>query len=147
MTKRSLLLVGLAAVALVVGSVLTLSSVEPRKTGFSIQVTEPVDVPLAAKAENSCWFKVKNRSSRTSEVTKWEAVASSGAKTERLGDLLIVSGAMEPAVQGEHFYGCSLFQYTQGSPVVVSVKTAATPLRTDSLIPYGFSLDGKKQLQ
>jgi len=140
-------MVGLAVIVLVVGSVLTLSSVESTRTGYTMQTLEPVDAQLAGKAQNSCWFKVKNRSSRATEVRLWESVTSSGAKTERLGDLLIVSGAMEPAVQGDHFYGCSLFQYTQGSPVVVSAKTSSAPLRTDSLIPFGFSPDGKKQQQ
>jgi len=40
-----------------------------------------------------------------------------------------------------------LFQYTQGSPVVMTAKTSPAPVRTDNLIPYGFSEDGKKQQQ
>ena len=147
MTKRTLVMVGLGAMALVVASVLTLSSVEPTRAGYTMQTMEPVDAPLASKAENSCWFKVKNRSSRTDEVRQWEAVSSSGAKTERLGDLLIVTGAMQPGVREDHFYGCSLFQYTQGSPVVMTAKASPAPVRTDNLIPYGFSADGKKQQQ
>lgn len=147
MTTRTLVMVGLGAIVLVVASVLTLSSVEPKRTGYTMQALEPVDAPLAAKAENSCWFKVKNRSSRAEEVRQWDAVSSSGAKTERLGELLIVTGAMQPGVHEDHFYGCSLFQYTQGSPVVMTAKTAPAPVRTDNLIPYGFSADGKKQQQ
>jgi len=134
-------------VALVVGSVIAISRAEPRAPGPAVQSTEPVDPQLAAKAKDSCWFKVKNRSSRTDEVRQWEAVSSTGAKTERLGELLIVTGAIEPSVRDDHFYGCSLFQYTEGSPVVMTAMSAPSPIRAHNVIPYGFSEDGKKQQQ
>ncbi|HUR33814.1 MAG TPA: hypothetical protein VM032_08460 [Vicinamibacterales bacterium] len=148
MTKRTLaVLVGIGVVALAAGSMLATTGTRVRPTAFSVQTLEPVDAQLAAKAEDSCWFKVKSRSGRATEVRQWEAVSSTGAKAERLGELLIVTGAMEPAVRDDHFYGCSLFQYNQGSPVVMSAITSPTPVRPDNVIPFGFSPDGKKQQQ
>lgn len=119
----------------------------PRESRVTMQTLEPVPEQLAAKAENSCWFKVKNRSSRTSEVRLWSSVSSTGAKTGRLGELLIVTGAMEPPVGDDHFYGCSLFEYTEGSPVVMTATTSSAPVRADNVIPFGFSHDGKKLQQ
>ncbi len=132
---------------LAVVSAIAISRVESRTPGVSVQASEPVDSQLAAKAKDSCWFKVKNRSSRSTEVRQWESVTSTGATTERLGELLIVTGAMEPAVRDDHFYGCSLFQYTQGSPVVMTATTSPSPIRAHNVIPFGFSEDGKKQQQ
>jgi hypothetical protein len=147
-TKRTRLLVGLAIVALVAGSVIAYTVAGPRiAPDTSVQTTEPVDPQLAAKAKDSCWFKVKNRSSRSSEVRQWEAVSSTGANTERLGELLIVTGAIEPSVRDDRFYGCSLFQYTEGSPVVMTATTSPSPIRAHNVIPFGFSEDGKKQQQ
>ena len=146
-TRRIAVLVGLGMVALAVVSAIAISRVESRTPGVSVQASEPVDSQLAAKAKDSCWFKVKNRSSRSTEVRQWESVTSTGATTERLGELLIVTGAMEPAVRDDHFYGCSLFQYTQGSPVVMTATTSPSPIRAHNVIPFGFSEDGKKQQQ
>lgn len=109
-----------------------------------MRTLEPVSDPLAAKAQDSCWFKVRNRSSRSEERRQWSSVSSSGAKTEKLGELLIVTGAMEPPVGEDHFYGCSLYQYTEGSPLVMTVKTSPVPVRVDNIIPFGFSEDGRK---
>jgi hypothetical protein len=106
---------------------------------------QPVEAPLAAKAQAGCWFKVKNRSGRAEQVRQWQSVTSIGAHTVRLGDLLVVTGAIEPMVADDHFYGCSLFEYTPGSPVVISVVASAAPVRVDAVIPYGFSADGRKQ--
>src|SRR4051794_19325307 len=146
-TKRIALLVGLGMVALAVVSAIAISRVEPRTPGASVQATEAVDPQLAAKAKDSCWFKVKNRSSRSSEVRQWESVSSTGANTERLGELLIVTGAIQPSVRDDSFYGCSLFQYTEGSPVVMTATTSPSPVRAHNVIPFGFSEDGKKQQQ
>src|SRR5207237_1415917 len=84
-TKRTGLLVGLVLVALIAASAVGYSIVRSRTAEGTVQTVEPVDAQLAAKAESSCWFKVKNRSSRTDEVRQWESVVSTGAKTERLG--------------------------------------------------------------
>jgi len=141
-------MVGLAMVALVLASVVAFSMAERRTPpGTTVQTIEPVDPQLAAKAKDSCWFKVKNRSSRSDEVRQWGAVSSTGANTERLGELLIVTGAIEPSVRDDHFYGCSLFQYTQGSPVVMTATSSPSPVRAHNVIPFGFSEDGKKQQQ
>jgi hypothetical protein len=137
-------MVGLVVVALVVGSFVVRSAPKPRTSGITMQVMEPVSEQLAGKAQDSCWFKVKNRSGRTAEVNQWNSVTSAGSKTEKLGELLIVTGAMEPAVRDDHYYGCSLFQYTEGSPVVMSATTSPAPVRADTVIPFGFSRDGKK---
>ena len=144
-TKRTGLLVGLVLVALIVASAVGYSIVRSRTAEATVQTVEPVDAQLAAKAESSCWFKVKNRSSRTDEVRQWESVVSTGAKTERLGELLIVTGAIEPPVRDDHFYGCSLFQYTEGSPVVMTATSASSPVRPANVVPFGFSEDGHKQ--
>jgi hypothetical protein len=135
-----------------IGIVVTLSllmvncgSKAQSSSGVTFHTLQPVDAPLAEKAQNSCWFKVKNRSSRSEEVRQWASVSSTGAKTERLGELLIVTGAMEPPVHEDHFYGCSLFEYTQGSPVVMTAVTSPRPVGADRLIPFGFSEDGTKQ--
>ena len=142
MTKQTMVVVALCVGA---GSVVTMSSVKPRTAAVTAQAVAPVDAALAAKAESSCWFKVRNRSDRAEEVKQWRSVTSLGAKAERHGDLVIVSGAMEPAVRDARFYGCSLFEYTEGSPVVMTVKTSSGPLGAANLVPFGFSADGKKQ--
>ena len=146
-TRRIAVLVGLGMVALVVGSAIAISMAQPRTPDVTVQTVEPLDPQLAAKAKDSCWFKVKNRSGRGEEVRQWESVSSTGATTERLGELLIVTGAIEPSVRDDHFYGCSLFQYTQGSPVVMTAMSSPSPVRAHNVIPFGFSEDGKKQQQ
>ena len=111
------------------------------------QTVQPVDDAVATKAQTSCWFKVANHSSESAEVRLWKASSSVGATTGRLGDLLIVSGAMEPAVRDARYYGCSLFEYTPGVPVVLTATTNPMPVRADSVIPYGFAKNGKKELK
>jgi len=145
MTRRALVLLGLGVTVVAVAVVIATCVQTPRQGGFTMQRMEPVDEQLAAKAQDSCWFKVKNKSGRTEEVRQWSSVTSTGAQTERLGELLIVAGAMTPAVHDHHFYGCSLFEYTHGSPVVMTATTSATPVGVDNVIPYGFSRDEKKQ--
>jgi hypothetical protein len=112
-----------------------------------MQQMQPVSEELAAKAQSGCWFKVKNRSSKSEEVRLWNAATSMGSRTERLGELLIVTGALNPPVHEARYYGCSLFEYTPGSPVVMTATAGSNPIRADSLIPYGFSKDGHKELK
>jgi hypothetical protein len=141
-------MVGLVVAALVVGSLMLHSADhKPSARGISMQALEPVDAHLAAKAQASCWFKVKNRSSRAEAVRQWNSVTSAGAKTQKLGELLIVTGAIEPSVKDDHFYGCSLYQYTEGSPLAMSAMTSSAPVRADTVIPFGFSSDGRKLQQ
>ena len=65
MSKGIVAAVGLVVAALLVGSLLLHSAGDkPSATGISMQALEPVDEHLAAKAQASCWFKVRNRSSR-----------------------------------------------------------------------------------
>ena len=132
---------------MIVGAIVTRPSFEPRGSTFTLQTLESVDGRLAAKAEDSCWFKIKSQSAPAGEVNQWRTAAFTGVKTQRLGELLIVTGALEPGVRDDHFYGCSLFEYTQGTPVVMTAKTSPNPVRAGSVVPYGFSEDGKKQLQ
>ena len=113
----------------------------------TLQALEPVDDAVAKKAQSSCWFKVANRATDREEVRLWKASSSVGAKTGRLGDLLIVSGAMEPAVGEARYYGCSLFEYHPGVPVVMMAKAAPAPVRADTVIPFGFGTDGRKNLK
>src|SRR5689334_20339418 len=115
--------------------------------GTTLQTLGPVDEEVAKKAQTSCWFKVTNRSSNSEEVRLWKASASVGATTGRLGDLLIVSGAMEPPVRDARYYGCSLFEYQPGVPVVMTATAAPIPVRADSVIPFGFGKDGRKNLK
>ena len=143
MTRQTAVVVGLGTVALVVAFVFASPTVtSPKAADLSMQ---PLDPAVAAKAEDSCWFKVKNKSGKAAEVKQWAAVSPNGATTERLGELLIVTGAMTPAVHDARFYGCSLFEYTKGSPVVMTATTASGPVRPDMVVPFGFSKDGMKQ--
>lgn len=143
MTRQTAVVGGLGAVALVVASVFASpTDKSPKPADVSMQ---PVDPAVAAKAEDSCWFKVKSRSGKAAEVKQWAGVSPNGASTERLGELLIVTGAMAPAVHDASFYGCSLFEYTKGSPVVMTATTATGPVRPDMVVPFGFSKDGMKQ--
>jgi hypothetical protein len=137
--------VAVVAVAVAIASLTVRSMSMPRRGTVSFQSTQPVDAKLAAKAQDSCWFKVKNRSSRADQVRQWDAVSSYGARAERLGDLVIVTGAIQPAVHDDAFYGCSLFEYTEGSPVVMTVSTSSSPVRVESVLPFGFGEDGRKQ--
>jgi hypothetical protein len=108
---------------------------------------QPVDDAVATSAQASCWFRVANKSSESAEVRLWQASSSVGATTVRLGDLLIVSGAMEPAVRDARYYGCSLVEYASGVPAVLAVTTNPNPVRADMVIPYGFAKNGKKELK
>ena len=145
MTGRMVVLGVVVAAALTIGYLTVRSLPASQSSTAASRQPQPVDAPLAAKAQASCWFKVKNRSSRADQVRQWQSVTSIGAQSVRLGDLLVVTGAVEPMVGDDHFYGCSLFEYTPGSPVVMSVVASATPIRVDAVIPYGFSADGRKQ--
>ncbi len=142
MTRQTAVVMGLGAVALVVASVFASPT---DKAPVADLTMHPVDAALAAKAEDSCWFKVKNRSGKAAEVKQWAAVSPNGAHTERLGELLIVTGAMWPAVRDDRFYGCSLFEYTAGSPLVMTAMSSPNPVRADTVVPFGFSKDGTKQ--
>lgn len=113
----------------------------------TMQTLQPVDEALALKAQANCWFKVKNRTGRSEEVRLWNASSSVGAKTERLGELLIVSGAIEPAVRDDRYYACSLYEYTPGSPVVMKATSTTLPETASGVVPYGFSKDGRKEIK
>jgi hypothetical protein len=123
------------------------SGIGANSGGATLQTLRPVDEDVAKKAQTSCWFKVTNRSSEREEARLWEASSSVGATTGRLGDLLIVSGAIEPAVRDARYYGCSLFEYRHGVPVVMMATAAPMPVRADSVIPFGFAKDGRKNLK
>jgi len=138
-------LVVLTAIVVVAGAAIVRSMSGAGTKGFALQGMQAVDAQLAAKAEESCWFKVKNRSSKSAEVRLWEAASSAGAKTERLGELLIVTGGLNQPVHDDRYYGCSLYEYTAGSPVVMTAIASPSPVRTDRLIPFGFTPDGHKQ--
>ncbi len=144
MTRQTAVVVGLGTVALVVASVFASATADKSPTSAEVSM-QPIDPAVAAKAEDSCWFKVRSRSGKTAEVKLWAAVSPNGASTERLGQLLIVTGAMEPAVRDDRFYGCSLFEYTAGSPMVMTAVTSPSPVRPDTVVPFGFSKDGMKQ--
>lgn len=144
MTRQTAVVLGLGAVALVVASVFASPTDKTPKADVTMQALDPA---VAAKAEASCWFKVKSRSGKAAEVRQWSAATPAGVRTERLGELLIVTGAMEPAVHDDRFFGCSLFEYTKGSPVVMNALSSPVPVRPDTVVPYGFSKDGMKELR
>jgi hypothetical protein len=123
------------------------SGIGANSDGATLQTLGPVDEEVAKKAQTSCWFKVTNRSSEREEVRLWKASSSVGATTGRLGDLLIVSGAIEPAVRDARYYGCSLFEYQPGVPVVMMAIATPMPVRADIVIPFGFAKDGRKNLK
>ncbi len=149
MTMGTLNVVRLGAVALVSGALFVACGFGSASKGGAgtMQQMQPVSEELAAKAQSGCWFKVKNRSSKSEEVRLWNAATSMGSRTERLGELLIVTGALNPPVHDQRYYGCSLFEYTEGSPVVMTAIASGNPVRADNLIPYGFSKDGHKELK
>lgn len=143
MTRQTAVVVGLGAVALVVASVFASpTDKSPKSADVSMQ---PLDPAVAAKAEDSCWFKIKHKSGKAAEVKQWAAVSANGTSTERLGEFLVVTGAMIPAVHDARFYGCALFEYTKGSPVVMTTTTAPAPVRPGMVVPFGFSNDGMQQ--
>ena len=149
MMTRTPNVVGLGLVALLAGFGLLgcgpATSADSSST--TTQTVRPVDEALALKAQANCWFKVKNRTSRSEEVRLWNASSSVGAKTERMGELLIVTGALEPAVRDDKYYACSLFEYTRGSPVVMKATSTALPAPIDGVVPYGFTKEGRKELK
>lgn len=149
MTNGTLNVVRLGSVALVAGVLFVGCGLGDRssKGAGTMQEMTAVSEELAAKAQGGCWFKVKNRSSKSEEVRLWNAATSLGSRIERLGELIIVTGALQPPVHDARYYGCSLFEYTPGSPVVMTATASANPVRADSLIPYGFSKDGHKELK
>jgi hypothetical protein len=141
--------VGFGLVALLAGFGLVGCGQRPSADSSSTttQTLRPVDEALALKAQDNCWFKVKNRTSRSEEVHLWNASSSVGAKTARMGELLIVTGGMEPAVRDDRYYACALFEYRPGSPVVMKATSTPLPATIDSVVPYGFSKDGRKELK
>src|SRR4051812_17250988 len=126
MTRGAKVVAGIAGVGLAVGIAAAVSSRASHPTSSDSQSNStPVDQELAAKAQEHCWFSVKSHYTRTDATRDWGGLSSSGARTDRLGDLLIVIGAIQPSVGDDRFYGCALFQYTEGSPVVMTTKTSA----------------------
>jgi hypothetical protein len=123
------------------------STISAHGSSTTGQTLQPVDEALAQKAQANCWFKVKNRTSRSEEVRLWNASHSVNPKTERMGELLIVTGGMDSAVHDDLYYACSLFEYTPGSPVVMKATSTPLPATIDNVIPYGFSKDGRKELK
>ena len=138
---------GLLVLLAATGLVGCRSDISGNSGGATLQTLRPVDDNVAQKAQTSCWFKVTNRSSNREDVQLWKASSSVGATTGRLGDLLIVSGAMQPAVHDARYYGCSLFEYQPGVPVVMTATSSPTPVRADNVIPFGFDKDGRKNLK
>jgi len=134
-------------IAVVVLAAVMFTSRDASTASLGADAARPVTEAVASRAQGSCWFKVQNRSSRSDQVSQWRTVSATGARTERIGDLLIVTGGIQPGVRGDHFYGCSLYEYTEGSPVVMSATSAPGPVRPDTLIPYGFSPQGRKLQQ
>jgi hypothetical protein len=140
---RPLLFVIGVVLAVAIG-VWTFADTSSQQTTAKPQPPTPVDAVLSTKAQEHCWFSVKSRSNIAKVAAGGTALSSAGAGAERMGDLILVTGAIEPAVGDNRFYGCALYEYTEGSPVVVSSTTSSSLPRADALIPPGFARDGKK---
>ena len=140
---RLIVLIGGVAVVVAV-AIVTFGQQPARRTNVNPQHPTPVDAALAAKAHDHCWYSVKSQSNFAKAAANGPPPSSMGGGAQRLGDLILVTGAIEPAVGDDRFFGCALFEYTEGSPVVVSSKTSTSPPRADTLIPLGFTSDGKK---
>jgi hypothetical protein len=136
--SRTLMLLG-ALVPAIVGAVV-FADRSDRPAGSIQHVVGP---ELAVKAQEHCWFSAKSRLTRGKSSSS--AVTSAGSMTEGRGDLILVTGASDSTVGDDRYYGCALYQYTPGSPVVVATKTSSSPLRPDALVPLGFTSEGKKQ--
>lgn len=141
---RLVVLIGGVAVVVAVAIVTFGNQPAAQRTNVNAQHPTPLEGALAAKAQDHCWYSVKSHSTFAKAAAHGPPPSSTGGGAQRLGDLILVTGAIEPAVGDDRFFGCALYEYTQGSPVVVSSKTSTSPPRTDELIPLGFTSDGKK---
>ena len=140
---RLVVLIGGVAVVAAV-AIVTFGAQPAQRTDVNAQRPTPLEGALAAKAQDHCWYSVKSHSDFAKAAAHGPAPSSTGGSAQRMGDLILVTGAIEPAVGDDRFFGCALYEYTEGSPVVVSSKTWTSPPRTDELIPLGFTSDGKK---
>ena len=140
---RPLLLVCGIGLAIVVG-IVTFGGDAGQEKDRTRAVATPVDSALAAKAQDHCWFSVKSRSTVVKAATGGRAFTATSAGASRLGDLILVTGTIEPAAGDARFYGCALYEYTEGSPVVMSSRTSSSPPGTSTLIPAGFTTDGRR---
>ena len=141
---RLLVLIGGIAVLIAVAILTFGNQPAAQRTNVNAQHPTPLEGALAVKAQDHCWYSVKSQSDFAKAAANGPPPSSTGGGAQRLGDLILVTGAIEPAVGDARFFGCALYEYTQGSPVVVSSKTWTSPPRTDELIPLGFTSDGKK---
>lgn len=141
---RLLLLVGGVAVVVAVG-IATFGAQSAQRTNVDPPRPTPLEGALAVKAHDHCWYSVKSHSDFAKAAARGPAPSSTGGGVQRLGDLILVTGAIEPAVGDDRYFECALYEYTEGSPVVVFSTTSTSPPRTDALIPLGFTSDGKKQ--
>ena len=139
---RTILFVCGVMLAIAVGIVTFGNTGQAKDAG--LQVVAPVDSALAAKAQDHCWFSVKSRSTVVKAATGGRTLTATSAGATRLGDLILVTGTIEPAAGDARFYGCALYEYTEGSPVVVSTRTSSSPPPTNVLIPAGFTQNGKR---
>ncbi len=141
---RLVVLIGGVAVVVAVAIVTFGHQTVAERANVAAQHPTPLDGALAVKAQEHCWYSVKSQSDFSKAAAHGPAPSSTGGGAERLGDLILVTGAIEPAVGDDRFFGCALYEYTAGSPVVVFSKTSTSPPRADALIPLGFTSDGKK---
>ena len=115
MTRGAKVIASLVVVGLAVAVAASVSSRSSDSSVGDVSGTSTtVDPDLAAKAQDHCWFNVRSRVARTYPTRDPGSVSSSNARTERRGDLLIVTGVIEPSVGDDRFYGCSLFDTPRG---------------------------------
>lgn len=139
---RSVLLVCGIGLAIAL-AIVTFRGNSSQATDAKPAVATPVDAVLAAKAQDHCWFNVKSRSN-VAKAASGRSLTGTSAGATRLGELILITGTIEPAAGDDRYYGCALFEYTQGSPVVVSSQTYSAPPAAHALIPAGFTADGKR---
>ncbi len=144
MTLLRSLLFACGVVLIIAVAVFTFRGSAAQEADVAMKPPAPVDSALAAKAQDHCWFSVKSRSSVAKAATGGRAFSATSAGAKRLGDLILVTGTIEPAAGDDRYYGCALYEYTAGSPVVVSTRTSTSPPAANALIPAGFSTAGRK---
>ncbi len=137
-----LFIVGLVLIVTIARATFASKSSQQDVANEPLQLTS-VDSALATKAQEHCWYSVKSRSN-VAKATKGQQLTSTGGEVQRLGDLILVTGAMSPSVGDDRFYGCALYEYTQGTPAVMTSKTWATPPAPHAMIPAGFLANGRK---
>ncbi len=138
-----LFVVGLVLIAAIARATFTGKSSQPQVEANAPLHLTAVEPALATKAQEHCWYSVRSRSNVV-KAAKGQPLTTSGGDVQHLGDLILVTGAISPTIGDDRFYGCALYEYTQGTPAVMMSRTFPTPPTPHALVPAGFAGNGKK---